>query len=144
MVVVADLNAPHAREKLFCPIRAGAVERVGFLMLDAAHLEAGMQIVPAGRLVGVDDSTLGDASANERQSLSLGAEHGRDRVAAALANDDDGLALARPIAGKTAVATVLAEIGWPDITLPSPPTTRPFISAPIASRTLWSKTKADL
>jgi hypothetical protein len=56
MVVVADFSAAHPREKFLCPIRASAVEALGFLMIYALHFKAGMKIIPCGRIVGIDDS----------------------------------------------------------------------------------------
>jgi hypothetical protein len=38
MMVVADLAATHAAEKLLCPVRASAVEAVGLLMVDPPRL----------------------------------------------------------------------------------------------------------
>ena len=46
MVVMASLAATEPGEIAFRPIRAGAIERIGFLMIDAAHLEPAMQVVP--------------------------------------------------------------------------------------------------
>jgi hypothetical protein len=43
---------------------------------------------------------------NERDGLRFGAEHCRQRVAAALANDHDNLALAVLVLGKATVATI--------------------------------------
>ena len=92
--MVADLGAADAAEKFLRPIRAGAVERIGFLVVDALHFEAAIQAVPRASFVSVDGSPLGDASANERDRLRFTLEDGRDRVAVTLANDDDDFALA--------------------------------------------------
>jgi hypothetical protein len=48
MVMMPDLGAAHAAEKFLCPIRASAVEAVGFLMIDALHFKAAVQLVPVG------------------------------------------------------------------------------------------------
>jgi hypothetical protein len=67
MVVVADLGTAHAREKFFGPIGASAVQAVSLLVIDALHFEAGMEVVPSGRLVGIDDRPL---AMRERTKLS--------------------------------------------------------------------------
>jgi hypothetical protein len=46
MMVVADLGAAHPAEKFLCPIGASAIERIGFLVIDALDLEAIMQAIP--------------------------------------------------------------------------------------------------
>ncbi len=40
MVMVADLGAPETAKIFLGPIRAGAVEAVGFLMVDPLHFKA--------------------------------------------------------------------------------------------------------
>jgi hypothetical protein len=78
--------------------------------------------------------------------LPFGAEHGRERSAIALANDDDGLALAVLVAGETAIAAVPNMVRWLDVTAEIAtvdfrnnalaPSLRPFISSAMASRSL--------
>jgi hypothetical protein len=46
MMMVADLGAAHAAEKLFRPIRASAVEAVRLFVIDTLHLEARVQRIP--------------------------------------------------------------------------------------------------
>ena len=48
MMVVSDLGTAHPGEKLLYPISAGAVERIGFLVVDPLHFEAAVQRVPVG------------------------------------------------------------------------------------------------
>jgi hypothetical protein len=98
-MVDADFSAAEAAEVLFRPIRARAVKRVRFLMVDPFDFEALMQIVPSSGLIGVHHSPLGNTGANEGGSLAFGMEHGWNRVPATLANDDNNLALAVLIAG---------------------------------------------
>jgi hypothetical protein len=61
VVMVANLSAAHAAEKLFRPVRAGAVEAVRLLMIDALHFEAAVQRIPRAAFVGVDDGARLDA-----------------------------------------------------------------------------------
>ena len=46
MVMVADLGAAHTAEKFLGPIRAGAVEAIGFFVIDPLHLKTLVQVVP--------------------------------------------------------------------------------------------------
>ena len=80
-------------------------------MIDALHLEMAVQRVPVCGLIGVDDGPLGDPLAHELESLALSAEHGRQAVAVALADDDDRLALAVLIEGEAPIDTAGGEIG---------------------------------
>src|SRR4051794_13115828 len=100
---MADFGAAHAAEKLFRPIRAGAVEAVRLLMVNALHFEAAVQRVPRAAFVGMHDRAGLDASLNEADGLTFRGEHGGDRVATALADDNHGLALAVLIAVAAAV-----------------------------------------
>lgn len=45
VVVMADFRTAEAAKELFRPIGAGAFVAVGFLVVDAAHLVAGVQCV---------------------------------------------------------------------------------------------------
>jgi hypothetical protein len=38
VMMMADLATPHPAEELFCPIRAGTVQAIGFLVVDPLHL----------------------------------------------------------------------------------------------------------
>ena len=118
------------------------------------HLEARVQIVPGRRFVGVQHGALGDAVPDPGQRGALGLEHARQRLAAALADHDDDLALAGLVLGQAAVDAVLGQVGGPhvaaevgaiDLGLGAVVADlRPFISSAIASRSLCASTKADL
>jgi hypothetical protein len=45
-MVDADLSTAQTAEVLFRPIRARAIKRVGFLMIDPFDFETFMQVVP--------------------------------------------------------------------------------------------------
>ena len=89
------------------------------------------------------------------EGLPFGAEHGGERIAVALADDDDRLALAGLVVGEAAILAVLGD-GWPgarsrrnmplstSAVFPSPPITRPFSSAAIASRSLCKQHEGAL
>src|SRR6266851_6887659 len=79
-------------------------------MIDALHFVAGMQAVPRGRLVSIDDGSLGDAGADERQRGGLAIEHARQRIPAALADHDNATALAGLVLGKATVAAILTAV----------------------------------
>ncbi len=42
MMMVSYLGSPHAAEKLLCPIGAGTIEAVSFLMVDPLQPSPGM------------------------------------------------------------------------------------------------------
>lgn len=107
VVVMADLGAAKAAEIALSIVRASAVFAISLLMIDALHFEAGVEAIPRGCFVGMDDRALGDARLDECESLALGLEHGRDRTALALADDDNALALAGLVHSKATVAAVL-------------------------------------
>jgi hypothetical protein len=54
-MAVADFDAAHARQSL-CPIRASAVQAVGYLMIDLLHFTAGLTIVRHGHAIGIEDN----------------------------------------------------------------------------------------
>jgi hypothetical protein len=65
MLMVADLSAANAAEKFLRPIRAGAVEAVRLFVIDPADFELAAKAISRGRFVGGDDSSPGDAGADE-------------------------------------------------------------------------------
>jgi hypothetical protein len=89
---------------------------------------------------------------NEAAWPSVPNTAGTDARPCSLTNND--FALAVLVASETAVNALLFQVGGftyppkypPSISagLPSPPTTRPFISSAMASRSLGSRTNADL
>src|SRR5579885_3762624 len=110
MVMMADFRAAHPAEKFLRPIRASAILRIGFFMVDALHFKAGVQLVPVRGVVGIDQRTLGDVSLNERKGLTFGLEHSRDRIAVPLAHDNHGLALAVLVAEQAPIAAMLFQV----------------------------------
>jgi len=110
MVMVPGFGAAEAAEILLGEVRASAVLAVGFSVIDPLHLEGRMKGIPARRFVGMDDGALGDAGLDEAEGGALRTEHGRDGMAVALADDDDGLALAGLIGGEAAVAAALGMV----------------------------------
>jgi hypothetical protein len=65
MMMVPDLRPPHPGKERFGVIRAGIVERIGFLVIDPLHDEAAMQGVPRAGFVGVNFGALGGLAADE-------------------------------------------------------------------------------
>ena len=72
-------------------------------MVDPAHLKPGVQRVPAGRLIGMDRAARQDVGADQGDTIGLLGNRPRQGPAAALAGDNDGLAL-----GRDSEATILA------------------------------------
>ncbi len=110
MVVVPGFGPAEAAEILLSEVRASAVEAVGFGMIDPLHLESRMKGIPARRFVGMDDGALGDAGLDEAEGRAFRTEHGRNGMAVALANDDDGLPLARLIGGEASITAALGMV----------------------------------
>jgi len=98
------------------------------------------------------DSRFSTGSLGPHEWLSVPNTAGTDARPCSRTNND--LALAVLVASETAVNALLFQVGGftyppkypPSISagLPSPPTTRPFISSATASRSLGSRTNADL
>jgi hypothetical protein len=72
-------------------------------MIDALHFEASLQIVPAIRFVGINDRAEFDTGFNPSLCRAFRSEHGGNRAAIALPNDDNGFALAALVFGKATV-----------------------------------------
>jgi hypothetical protein len=70
-VMVTDLATTDAAEEAFHPIRAGTIEAVGFLVVDPPHLEAGMQVIPHRRFVGVKHHALLNPALDPVESMAL-------------------------------------------------------------------------
>ena len=67
---------------------------ISFFVVDPGDLEILVQAVPGAGFIGVQLRALGDARLDEVCGVAFALEDCRDRIAAALANDDDALALA--------------------------------------------------
>jgi hypothetical protein len=76
------------------PARTSDRLAAGFLVIDAVHREAAMQLVPRTAFVSISLSALGDPGADEVERGDFGGEHARERLAVALADHHDDLALA--------------------------------------------------
>ena len=77
MMVMANFGATHAGKEALCPVRAGAIEGVGFLVIDAADIEAFVQVISRSGFVSIEARALGDASADKGSGCRFGLEHGR-------------------------------------------------------------------
>jgi hypothetical protein len=97
MVMDADFGAAQAGKILLSLVGAGAVKRVGFLVIDSFYL---------------NDRSLGNAGADEGGGLALRAKHGWHRIAAAFAHDDDHLPFAVLVAGISAVTAIFFLVCW--------------------------------
>jgi hypothetical protein len=61
VVVMADFGAAHAGKERLGVVRVDiAVQAIGFLMVDAVHREAAVQLVPRAGFVGVDFGAPGN------------------------------------------------------------------------------------
>jgi len=104
-------------------------------------------------LIGVNDGSLGDPSADERNGGVLGGEQLGQRATVAFAHQDDDLALSRLVLGEPAVNPISARFSgrtWPQNSavdfrdLSSPPIVNPRNAEAIASRSLCARTNAVL
>ncbi len=93
VVVLTQLSATQAGEVAFGSVGAGAVPGERHRVVDAHHVIIGVQPIPAARLVGVDDAAHGDALTDQGNSVGFFGDHKRQRLAVALAGDDDRLTL---------------------------------------------------
>lgn len=111
MVMNADFATAQPGEVFFGPIGAGSIEAVRLLMIDALDFKPFVQMIPSGGFVSMNRGALGNTGANEGGSLALAVEHGRNGVAAPLANDNHHLALAGLVLSETAVLAIFLEVG---------------------------------
>src|SRR5580704_17259926 len=114
MMVVPDFGAAHAAEKALGIVRMRLsliAHAVSLLMVDAMQSVASVKRIPASRLIGIERRFRRNPLANEGQRVGLVAEHARQRLAAALADDDDDLAFAGAVDGLAAILAILAAIG---------------------------------
>ena len=81
-------------------------------MVDPVQFELGVQIIPCRRFVGIQRGFRRDVGADEVQGFRFAAEHAGQRLAAALADHDNDLALAGLVLPQPPIAAVLAA-GWP-------------------------------
>src|SRR5580704_17103797 len=114
MVVMPDFSAAHAAEKtlgVVCVRLSIIPQAVGFLMVDAMQRVAGMERVPASRLIGIQRSFRRDTLANEGERIGFIAEHAGQRLAAALTDHNHNLALAELVDGLAPILAIFAAIG---------------------------------
>jgi len=65
MVVDADLGTAQTAEIFFSLIRAGTIEAVRLLVVDALHFKPLMKAIPRTGFVGIDDGALGNSGLDE-------------------------------------------------------------------------------
>ena len=106
MVMNADFGATQAREKALCHVRAGAVERVGDLVVDPHYWEFRTELAPVVGFIGVDGGARDHYLANQWNALAFVLHHIGQRAAFALANGDDHLALTRLVFDYPAVFAI--------------------------------------
>src|SRR5437016_14270863 len=82
-------------------------------MVDAVKFKPGMQVIPGWRFVGIQRRLRRDLRADEIQRIGFRREHARQglTLGAALADDDNHLALAGTVRSKAPVLAILAAIG---------------------------------
>ena len=84
-------------------------------MIDAFHLEVGLEDVPVRNLVGRDDAAGGNPFPGEIDSLGFTQEAPGQRPATALAQNNNHPALAAAVGEQAAVDPVVACVGGPDL-----------------------------
>jgi len=109
--MVGDLAATQAAEKVLRAVLVRAHAAVSFLVVDALDDVSALQPIPRNGFVGDNLRTPGGARSDNRHRGGFGLERLGDRPPVALANDDDGFALAALVDGKATVAPVLGAIG---------------------------------
>jgi hypothetical protein len=82
MMEAPNLAAPHPAKEALGFVRASDALAVGFLVIDAEHLKALMQIVARSGLIGKERRAAIDARADEAKRLGLGARAALQRPAA--------------------------------------------------------------
>jgi hypothetical protein len=103
VLMLADLRAPEPGDIAFGLVRAGAIRAIRLAMIDPLHLEARMKIVPSPCLVGVDDASSGNASANDRNGLGLMFHDCRHGRTAPLTHHHDAAAFAVLVLASTPI-----------------------------------------
>ena len=110
VVVLADLGATQAREEALYLIGARAVLAIRNRVVDPAHLEPGVQRIPAGRLIGMDRAARQDVRTDQGDAIGLLGDRPRQGPAVPLTGHDDGLALGRD--AQAAILAVCLDVLW--------------------------------
>lgn len=115
-VILAPLRTAQTGEIGLRLVGAGFISAVGFLMVDALHVEAGMEGVPTGGFIGMDGGGAINAGLDEGDAFFFGAEDLSDSPAVALAGHDNHLTLACLVLGKATVLPVFLAVLGADMT----------------------------
>jgi hypothetical protein len=116
VMVMAGFAAAQARKVGFGAIGAGTINAVAVLVVDPLHREPGVQRIPGQALIGMNDSTFGDAMADRCHGVGLGREYLRQGATAPLAHRHDNLALAGLVLGEPPVDPIGYQVRgrtWP-------------------------------
>jgi hypothetical protein len=116
VMVMAEIAAAQARKVGFGAIGAGAINAVAVLVVHPPHREPSVQRFPGRALIGMNDSTFGDAIADPCHGVSLGRKYLRKSVTAPLAHRHDDLALAGLVLGEPPVNSIGYQVRgrtWP-------------------------------
>jgi hypothetical protein len=111
VVMDSYLGPAHPAEETFGLVGAGAVPRVGFLVVDPGHDVAVMQFVKGSSLIGMDQTAAFDLAPHEGRSRRLAGDDGHRCPAGALAYHDNSLTLAGPVLRQPQITAVLLMIG---------------------------------
>jgi hypothetical protein len=120
-VLAADLvmlptdHSPQPREEALGEVGVDAVPAIGFRMVDAMNVERRLQKIPVRHLVGRDRRPRRDPLPGKAHALGLAQECARQRSPAPLAERDDDPAFPAAVPQETAVDTILACVGGPDM-----------------------------
>lgn len=115
-VILAPLRTAQTGEVALRLIGAGVIRAVGFLVVDALHVNAGMQGVPTGGFVGMDGGGAINARLDEGDAFLFGTEDLSDSPAVTLTGHDNHLTLARLVLGKATVLPVFLAVLGTDMT----------------------------
>ena len=106
VMMLTDHHPAKTGNEAFSLVGAGAVPRIGFLVIDALHGVLGVQRVPMASLIGVDGGVRRHNAFHERQPFRFGLGNGSDGATAAFADDDQNAALVALVLGKAAINAV--------------------------------------
>jgi len=93
VVMNTNLGAANTAEEALSLVRAGAVLRIGLLVIDPLYREVSSELVPVRSLVSVDSRTSGNVCFGGRNAFCFGCAYVRQGATATLTHDNNNLAL---------------------------------------------------
>ena len=113
--MMSKFTAAQAREIGLGAVGARAIDAIPHLMIDPPHHEAGMQRIPRGDLISMNDGAISDPSTNCRYRVCLGWEHLGQSPAPAFAHRHDNFPAAWLVLQEASIDPISAPIFWPSV-----------------------------